>query len=192
MKPLKLILLLSMWPLASMFASGDTLKYKLEMSANVSTGSYAPMWFTANRYGLSGIKPKSGYVRAGVDYAKKINDEWHVEAGLDLAGAVNQTSPFVVQQAFVDFSWRKITLSIGSKERAPFPLDKDMRLSSGMMVEGPDARPIPQVRFEVKEYQTLPYSKGWLAAKCHFGYGWFTDGDWRADFVKPGETFTKT
>lgn len=92
---------------------------------------------------------------------------------------------------FVDVSWRNITLSIGSKEREAFPLDKNMRLSSGMMVEGPGARPVPQVRLEVKEYQNLPYTKGWVAAKFHFGYGWLTDGDWRSDFVKPGETFTR-
>lgn len=191
MKSLKLLLLLSMLPLAAAFAGGDTLRYKLETSANVSTGAYAPMWFTANRYGLSGVEPCSGYLRAGVDYAGKLGADWRLEAGLDLAGAVNQTSDFVVQQAFVDVSWRNITLSIGSKEREAFPLDKNMRLSSGMMVEGPGARPVPQVRLEVKEYQNLPYTKGWVAAKFHFGYGWLTDGDWRSDFVKPGETFTR-
>lgn len=163
MKSLKLLLLLSMLPLAAAFAGGDTLRYKLETSANVSTGDYAPMWFTANRYGLSGVEPCSGYLRAGVDYAGKFGADWRLEAGLDLAGAVNQTSDFVVQQAFVDVSWRNITLSIGSKEREAFPLDKNMRLSSGMMVEGPGARPVPQVRLEVKEYQNLPYTKdGWL------------------------------
>lgn len=41
MKSLKLLLLLSMLPLAAAFAGGDTLRYKLETSANVSTGDYA-------------------------------------------------------------------------------------------------------------------------------------------------------
>lgn len=162
MKSIKLILLLSMLPFAPMHAEGDSLRYKIEMSANASTGDYAPMWFTANRYGLSGVKPNSGYMRAGLEYAGKLGADWRIEAGLDLAGTVNQTAAFVVQQAYADVSWRKMTLSIGSKEREAFPLDKDMWLSSGMMVEGPDARPIPQVRFEVKEYQKLPYTKDGL------------------------------
>lgn len=186
-------LMAAMLPLcaATAGARGDSLTYKIELSGNASTGEYAPLWFTANRYGLSSERPNSGYLRAGVKYNTDLGKGWSVEAGLDLAGTIDQTAPFVVQQAYADISWKVINLSIGSKERGAFPLEKDMRLSSGMMVEGPNARPIPQVRLEVKKYWDVPFTKGWLGIKGHIGYGVMTDGGWREDFVAAGQKFSK-
>ena len=48
--------------------------------------------------------------------------------------------------------YRKFTLSIGSKEREPFMLDR--RLSSGDLLFSTNARPIPEVRLETPDYST--------------------------------------
>lgn len=72
-----------------------------------------------------------------------------------------------------------LTLSIGSKERPGFPLTKNTALSSGMMVEGPNTQPIPQIRGEIKEFLNVPGTKGWLAFKGHIAYGSFTDNGWQ-------------
>ena len=37
----------------------STLTYRVETSGNVSEGTYAPLWFTANQYGLSSNETKS-------------------------------------------------------------------------------------------------------------------------------------
>ena len=124
--------------------SDTTLTYRVEASANVSSGDYAPLWFTANRNGLSSQESNSAYLRAGLAYRKYFNHGWRIGAGLDLAAAVNCPSEFIVQQAYADFSWRVLNLSIGNKERNP--LGKNPLLSSGGMVEGNNARPVPQVR----------------------------------------------
>lgn len=168
-----------------------TLDYKVEMSGNAATGTYAPLWLTANRYGLASQEANSGYLRAGIAYRQNLKEGWRLETGLDLAGAVNQTAPFVVQQAYADISWRMLTLSVGSKERPGFPLEKNAALSSGMMVEGPNARPVPQIRGEIKEYLPLGFTGNWLALKGHLAYGMFTDGNWQQDFVAANKTFTK-
>ena len=55
--------------------------------------------------------------------------------GCRLAGGKNLTADFFVQQAYMDVAWKAIKMSIGSKERNGFPLEKDVRLSSGMMVK---------------------------------------------------------
>ena len=165
--------------------------YRVETSANASSGTYAPLWFTAGRYGLSGAKPNSGYLRAGMDYESLLGSHWRVKAGADLAGTLNQTATFVVQQAYADISWKKLTLSIGSKEREGFPLTKNRRLSSGMMVEGWNARPIPQVRAEVGDYLAVPGTRHWLSFKGHVAYGLFTDGRWQQSFAGIGQVFTK-
>ena len=120
--------------------------YRVETSVSVADGTYAPLWFTANRYGLSSQEPKSAYLRAGVQWQKEWQHGWKIQAGADLAGGKNLTADFFVQQAYMDVAWKAIKMSIGSKERNGFPLEKDVRLSSGMMVEGANARPIPQVR----------------------------------------------
>lgn len=186
-------LLIALLPLCGLEAAaeGDTLSYRLELSGNASTGDYAPLWFTANRYGLSSERPQSGYLRAGVQYTTRFGHGWSLQSGLDLAGAIDQTAPFVVQQAYADLSWKVLTLSVGAKERGAFPLEKDMRLSSGMMVEGVNARPIPQVRLEMKQYWNVPLTRGWLGLKGHIGYGVLTDGRWRENFVKTGQSFSK-
>ena len=170
----------------------DTLSYRIEMSANVSNGDYAPLWFTANRHGLSSERPNSGYMLAGAKYNRTLGRDWKIEAGLDLAGTCRQTAPFVVQQAYADVSWQKLTLSIGSKERGGYPLYKNPRLTSGMMVEGLNARPIPQIRLEANRYINLPLTNGWVGIKGHLAYGWMTDASWRDEWVAPGESFTRS
>lgn len=187
------ILLTAVLPLltAAAWAEGDTLRYEIELSGNASDGKYAPLWFTANRYGLSSERPNSGYTRAGVEYGRDLGRRWRIDAGLDLAAGIGQNAPFIVQQAYADVTWSVLTLSMGSKERGSFPLEKDMRLSAGTMVEGPNARPVPQVRLEMKRYWDVPLTRGWLAVKGHIGYGVLTDGRWRKNFTAVGNSYTK-
>lgn len=168
-----------------------TLSYRVEAGGNISGGTYAPLWFTANRDGLSSQKPNSGYVRAGLYYRKELGHHWRVDAGLDLAGAVSQASDFVVQQAYTDISWRFLRLSLGSKEREGFPLIKNERLSSGMMVEGSNAHPVPQIRIDIPEYVAVPGTGGWLALKGHLAYGAFTDDRWQEAFVASGNYWAR-
>ncbi len=161
--------------------------YAVEAGGTAGGGSYAPLWFTANRQGLSSVEPASGYLRAGVSWRRELNHGWHAGAGLDLAGAWHATSAFVVQQAYADVGWRWGNLSIGSKER--WPELKDPELSSGAMVEGGNARPVPQVRLEIPEYVTVPGTKGWFALKGHIAYGRFTDDRWQRDFAAAGTNY---
>lgn len=165
-------------------AQTDTLlTYRVEASGNASSGDYAPLWLTANRNGLSSQEPGSAYLRAGLTYRQNLKRGWRIGAGLDLAGVVNSPTSFAVQQAYVDFSWRMLNLSIGSKERNP--LGKNPMLSSGGMVEGNNARPVPQVRAEIADYYTVPGTKGWFAFKGYIAYGRFMDDRWQRDFARP-------
>lgn len=167
------------------------LTYRVEASGNVSNGTYAPLWLTSNRYGLSSAEPNSGYVRAEINFDKELRHNWQIQAGLDVAATANQTANFVIQQAFADFSWKFLRLSVGSKEHPGFPLTKNERLSSGMMVEGANARPVPQVRGEIAEYVAISGTKGWLSLKGHLAYGMFTDNGWQESFVSAGNTYGK-
>lgn len=168
----------------------DSLKYNVEAGVAVSDGKYAPVWLTANRYGMAGNESKFGYVRAGVEWNKPLKKGWRIDAGLDIAGGKNLPSKCWIQQAYADISWKPLTLSIGSKERTGFPLEKNEMLTSGWMVEGTNTRPMPQVRGEIKNYLSIPGTKNWVAFKGHICYGYFADGNWQEDFVAPGQMFT--
>lgn len=161
--------------------TAPSLTYHIETGATVGSGNFAPLWLTANRNGLSSIHPNDAYLRADLSFDKNLKHYWNLKAGLSLATAANQTSAFIVQQAYTDISWRFLYLSIGSKERHPF--GKNSRLSSGGMVEGNNTRPVPQVRAGIEEFTNLPFTNGWLKVKGHVAYGRFTDDRWQRDHV---------
>lgn len=169
----------------------NSVSYKIETSGTVSDGKFAPLWLTANRYGLGSERSKNGFVRAGVFYKRDIGRDWSLDSGIDIAGGAKLSSDFWLQQAFVDISWKKLELSFGSKERAGGPMEKNPLLTSGWMVEGNNIRPIPQLRFEIKEYCSVPGTRDWLAMKGHIAYGVFTDGKWQRNFVDRGNDYTE-
>lgn len=164
-------------------------EFAVETGATFGHGTYAPLWLTANRQGLSSIRPDYGYLRAGISHSMPLGKHFGLNAGLDLATTYNTTSSFVVQQAYADFSYCWINLSIGSKERTP--LLKNPQLSSGGMVESNNTRPVPQVRLEVPEYIPVPFTHQWIHIKGHVAYGIFTDYKWQRGFAASGTSYTK-
>lgn len=164
-------------------------EYAIEMGATSGWGTYAPLWFTANRQGLSSVNSESGYLRAGISHSMPLKNHFSFSAGLDLAAAYNFTSSVVIQQAYADLSYRWLNLSIGSKER--MPQLKNPKLSSGGMVESNSARPVPQIRLEVPDYVTIPGTRNWLHVKGHMAYGRFTDDRWQEHFTSKGNKYAK-
>jgi len=167
----------------------DQLHYEFETSITTSKGNHAPLWLTANKYGLSSINKNSAYAMAGIFQPLKQYKKIQYTYGLELAIARNFTSTFIVQQAYIDLKLKNITLSIGSKERAPEFVNPT--LSSGALTLSGNARPIPQLRLEIKDYLTIPHTNDWLAIRGHFAYGYFTDGHWQKTFAKPNTKRTK-
>lgn len=161
-----------------------------EMTFAYGGGKYAPMWHMSNRQGLASEKVGFGYARLGVMGNHKFSRSGiGLDWGADVVAGIEMTSPVLVQQAYVDVSWKMLRLSVGQKERWSELGNK--RLTSGALVESGNARPIPQVRLEIPEFWSIPGCKGWLAIKGHLAYGIFTDGAWQEDFIKPYYDETK-
>lgn len=163
--------------------SDNSLHYSLKTGITQASGEHAPLWLTANKYGLSSIKKSNGYVSAGLFQPLKGDTQFSYAYGLELATAWNFTSSFIVQQAYIDLKWNHFTLSMGSKERSPEFVNP--QLSSGALTLSGNARPIPQVRIGIDNYYTVPYTGNWLAIRGHFAYGRFTDGQWQKSFSTP-------
>ena len=191
MKFITLFILITLTSILYAQQSTNYIRYNVESTGVISNGNYAPLWLTANRYGMGSNESKNIYFRTNIEWDKKLKQNWQINVALDLAIGKNFTSKAWIQQAYADISWKMLTLSIGSKERIGFPLEKNEKLTSGWMVEGTNMRPIPQIRGEIKDYFTVPGTQGWVSFKGHLCYGYFTDGNWQENFVSPGEMYTK-
>ena len=171
--------------------ANSMLAYSVKVESQTSNSTNAPLWFIANKYGLLSNTQNSVYIKAGFTYNKSLKKKWNMQIGIDLTGGINQVSSVYLQQFYIDFGWKVLNLSFGQKERPGFPLIKNERLSSGMLVEGANTRPVPQIRAEIADFLNIPSTKGWLAFKGHLAYGKFTEGEWQKDFVNPGSYYVK-
>ena len=169
----------------------DSLCYRTEIQGTLASGDHSPLWLSANQYGLSSLKPNSGYVRGALQRPLSVDDgrKWGLGYGLDMAVAAGFTSTLVVQQAYIEGRWLKGVLTIGSKEQ-PMEL-KNNELSSGSQTHGINARPVPQVRLALPEFWTIPGTRSWLALKGHIAFGKTTDDSWQKDFTHQQNRYTE-
>lgn len=185
-----LIIILFLIPISLYGGNGD-ISVNVETEATFSGGSFSPLWLTNNKYGMSSADGDNFYLRAGAGWDKSFGQGWKLGAGLDLATAAGQASKFWLQQAYFDVSWSMLSLSIGSKERIGSPLEKDPLLTSGWMAEGINTRPIPQIRAEIRDFYSLPFTGNWLSLKGHLAYGAFLDGNWQESFATTGQAYAR-
>ena len=75
--------------------STDSLSYQLETAATAGGGDFAPLWFSANRYGLSSVQPNSVWLSAGMRYDKKMKHHWKLQTGIELAIGYGLTQEFI-------------------------------------------------------------------------------------------------
>ncbi len=169
----------------------DSVMYREEAQASLSTGDFSPLWLNANKYGLSSLKTTNGFLRGSLERQLKVDDgrKWGLGYGVDVVLAAGFTSTVVIQQAYVEGRWLKGTLTVGAKE---FPMElKNQKLSSGSQTLGVNARPVPQVRLALPDYWSIPGTQNWLALKGHIAYGKTTDDGWQKDFVAPQNRYTE-
>lgn len=169
----------------------DGLRYEVSMQGSATSGNSTPLWLNANKHGLSSLDRQNGYVRAALKRPLETDSARRFGIGyaVDLAAAVNYTSNFIVQQAYVEGRWLKGVLTIGSKE---YPMElKNQRLSSGSQTLGINARPIPQVRIALPDYWNIPFTDGWVGIKGHIAFGKTTDDNWQTDFTQRKSKFTQ-
>ena len=167
------------------------LEYDVEVSGTVSSGRHAPIWLTANRYGMGSISGKSGYLSAGCFLQMGLPKHWQINAGLDLAGGLNTAYNVWLHQAYLDVGWKHLRLSVGTKERGVYPVERDMEVSSGVMVEGVNTQPIPQVRLSLDDYVNVPFTREWFGVKGHIAYGRFMDDRWQRKFSGVSQRLTQ-
>ena len=175
--------------LVSLGGRAQVLSEKVEVTAAYGSGDYSPMWHNANSQGVNSINNRSVYTRMGVDGVHIFsNHDLELDWAFDFVAGYNVTSPVFIQQAYLDVKWKRVNFSFGQKER--WCDMKNPRLSTGALIESGNARPVPQIRFELPEYWNIPGTKGWFAIRGHLAYGWFSDEYWQKDYF--AETSART
>lgn len=165
------------------------IKLDVSTSGTTSSGSYAPLWLSSNKYGTVSPYDNSAYERIGL-FRSLTTDSvrlWRLGYGIDLMLNQHSTSTFFIQQAYVEGEYKKVNLSIGAKERT---IDlRNNELTSGGLSNGINAHPIPQLRMEI-DYFSIPGTHGWWKWKMRGSFGMTTDGNWQKNFVRDGHKYT--
>lgn len=167
---------------------GIEAMYELQMS--VSKGQ-TPLWLNANKYGLSSPCSNNGFVRTVLSRDIHLDDSSNIGIGygLDIALPYNYSTSIALQQLFAELRYKRLTLSIGSKNRK---LElKNQQLSSGSQTLGINARSVPQVRIGIEDYYTLPIAGRSMSIKGHIAYGYMTDGHWQKEFTNENVKWTE-
>lgn len=161
---------------------------RIESSGLFSGDDNAPFWLTNNKYGLGSIKNNSQYIRttgwAGFNINQPDIKLKRIYIAADLVVARNLNSTFHFQQLYIDVDYRKLRLSVGSKERNS--LFKNDELSTGGLTLSSNARPVPQVELSFPDFVAVPYSKKALQVMAGISYGWYNDNKFRLNNSEDG------
>ena len=176
-------------PLFLLFTAGNTLygqKFSTfaEYGTTLHIGKYTPLWQANNQHGLSSINNNT-YVRGGLFYENTIRS-WKLAGGIDLAATAGFTSTYIIQQAYVDVSYKWFCVWVGSRELNSPLLNQ--QLSSGGLTWSGNARPIPQVTVGILDYVHIAPK---VQVKAELSYGWFTDNNYQRKHVENGHSYTK-
>lgn len=176
-------------PLSALELPDSVYHYNTEASVSLSSGAHTPFWLVNNRFGLSSIEKSNGYIRAGIFKDFEYDSRFSWDFGVDLAGAYNFTSSFIVQQLYGGVRYRSLSLTAGAQEWTNGIVSEE--LSSGDMLFSQNARPIPQVRLAMDNYQPVPYTNKWLSIKGYISMGMYTDGRWQEKHTGPEGDYVK-
>ena len=161
----------------------------IEMTGMAGKGDYAPLWLTANRDGISTVENNYGFVRGGMRYSNRMSDDWTIKAGMELVVGYDLERTFMIGELYGEVKYRCLNLTVGSKKRNPEL--RNAMLTSGGLIEGNNARPVPQIRAGIEDYTAVPYTNRWLNIKGHVAYGRFADNEWQRRFAAQGTFYTK-
>jgi len=160
-------------------AQTNQVIYKTEFSTNVGSEEYAPFWLVTNREGIPNIQPNSAFLRAGIfqqdDTTKRISAFY----GIDMVKSTRSTSELIAQQVYAGIRYRNIAFTIGSKVHTDGLQNLLLSSCGGGLLWSENARPLPEVAFEIPHFITVFPRMPWLKAKAAFSYGWSVDNGYQ-------------
>ena len=171
------------------------IEYEAGVTANVSSGKFAPYYIASNRGGTI-TQGHSGMAHSAlwheIDTTKRFSYAFGAELWTGYASNVaydryesemehlfpqNQhPARFWVQRAYAQAKYRGVIATIGAKEPTSALVDK--QLSSGDLIMSGNARPPFGIELGFVNFQNIPFTKGWVQIEGKVGYYKPADGKW--------------
>ncbi|MEM9674522.1 MAG: capsule assembly Wzi family protein [Bacteroidota bacterium] len=150
----------------------DSLRINLETAVAFSNRDYLPLWIVSNRFGKLEDQSPNGYFLAGMHSPYAGNKDWDFAWGADYL--VNtEFSESRIHQGYAKVKYKIVELSAGWMERTVGVHRPE--LSTGSFSISRNARPLPSVILSIPEYTPVPFTKGYLEFRGHWGHGWFEE-----------------
>ena len=153
-----------------------TMTYDLTAETAVGTGDFTAYQLSTNHYHALATRPNTAYMRGAVNMEHQWTGDWKLSGTVDAIASVHADHKAYLQQCYVNLSWKNFFIEAGARELKP--VLRDPLLSSGALIKGNNAKPIPQIHVGTKGFWTVPYTKGWLQIDADFGYGKLMDSNY--------------
>ena len=155
----------------------DSIVWGAGLSAVVSSGRYAPFWFSANRDGMISVAPFSGNMSLYLGKRRTQYRRWmDYDFGVEIQGQVSTSKPeILVRQLYASARLLVFDITVGIKPAMFGYYDPNRSLSSGGMLFSRNSRPIPHVFVGMEDYVPFPFLFGYVEVKGGITHGWFVD-----------------
>lgn len=164
----------------------DSIRYRAEIGMTFAGGENTPFMLTSSRYGLASNRKNNAYLRLSAFKDMDTTRRFTWGAGIDLALTARMTSRFMAEQLYAEAKYRCLNLMVGSKEIPGYISDPE--LSSGNLLYGNNAMPIPQVRAGIFDYADVWGCRGWFGVKGYISFGKYMDNRWIRSWVDASES----
>ncbi len=171
-----ILLFISLFAAVGPTSAQDSICYKVETSAVISSGQTAPFWLHSNRYGKYSMSPFSSTTLAEVGKDFRNNGRWY-DYGFK-ASALFRFDPhganFYLHEYYAKFrGFNFFDIVIGAREEHLGC--QDSILSSGGFLFSNNARPMPKITIGIEQYTGIPFTKDYVQIKGALVHGWMND-----------------
>lgn len=194
-RTLRASIILALTAIASMPGFAQLpIETQFSLSAGAGSSDFSPYYIASNRHATV-TQSGNTLLQAAAQHRMDSTSRFSWGAGIELWGGWASTADYQrynsegikvvnpqhpgrvwLQQLYGEVKWRSLFFSLGMKQRESALLN--FALSSGDLVESGNARPIPQARAGLIDFQDVPFTKGWLQIQGELAYGKYADNKW--------------
>ncbi len=172
-----------------------TFDYSAGMTLNAGGGEFAPYYMASMRGGTV-TQPYSALLSAELSHKMDTTKRFSWGCGAEVWGGYSSSTEYDLydatadvwlknkqhpprvwlEQLYGELKWRGVFLTLGIKRYGSYIISDD--LSSGDLIRSSNARPAPGMSVGFVNYQTVPFTKGWLQVIGEVSYYKMNDSRW--------------
>lgn len=157
----------------TVFGQKKKVNYEAEMSAHLSSKRSLPFWMVTNKYGIIPDE-NSGLVSFRIyNTPNTIKEGIAFNYGTSLVGSQGNDTDIFIDELYVSAIWKKISVDLGMQHR-DVKFD-GLSATNGDMLYSGNARMYPELKFQLIDFVSLPFTNDLLWIKGSFSNGIMLD-----------------